>query len=91
MPGHAEAAHGTDKATNIMKFEGLPEKGKLISEETSQPKEVPVLGGFVSSMGTEGGVEFSSFSSVSAFGDAYKKPKFTAKITLLDSHSDDNF
>ena len=90
MAGHAEAAHGTDRATKIMKYDGLPEKGKLISTETSRPKEIPVMGEFVSSLG-DGGVEFSSFSSISSFGDSIQKPKFTAKLTLTDLHSEDNF
>lgn len=90
MAGHAEAAHGTDRTANIMKFDGLPGKGKPVVQRFDKPDpEVPVIGSFVSTM--EGGAEVSPFSIVSGFGDSVQKPKFTAKITLFDSHGDDNY
>ena len=90
MAGHAEAAHGSDRASQIMKFDGLPGKGKPIVEDFKRPVEIPVLGKFVSTM-YDGGASLSPLASVSSFGDSVNKPKFTAKITLVDTHSNDNF
>ena len=89
MAGFAEAAHGSDKASKIMKYEGLPGEGKPIVQEFHRPNEIPVLSGFVSTLGD--GAEVSPLALVSQIGDATQKPKFTAKITLIDTHSDDNF
>ena len=91
MAGHAEVARGSDRASKIMKYDGLPGKGKLVVEEFNQAKtsQVPVLGGFVSTMGSP--VEVNPLSVTSAFGDVQSKPKFTAKITLFDEHSNDRF
>ena len=90
MAGHAEAAHGSDRASTIMKYDGLPGQGKPVVTDFKRPVEFPVLGKFVSTMGNAG-VDLSPLSSVSSFGDTIQKPKFTAKITLIDTHSDDNF
>ena len=89
MAGHAEMAHGNDRASKIMKYDGLPSEGKPIIEEYRKPAEIPVMGSFVSTMG--GGVDMNPVLAATSFGDQYQKPKFTAKITLFDSHSDDNF
>jgi len=89
MAGHAEAAHGSDRASSIMKFDGLPGEGKPIVEEFKKPTEIPVMGSFVSTM--SGGVDMNPVAVATSFGDQYQKPKFTAKITLFDTHSDDNF
>ena len=90
MAGHAEMARGSDRASKIMKYDGLPGKGKPIIEEFNRkPTTVPVLGGFVSTLGNS--VEVNPLSAMSAFGDVQEKPKFTAKITLFDEHSDDRF
>lgn len=90
MAGRAEAAHGSDRASNIMKYDGLPGTGKPIIEEFKKPAELPIVGSFVSTMGPAG-IELNPIASTAAFGDAVQKPKFTAKITLFDSHGDDNF
>lgn len=89
MAGHAEMAHGSDRASQIMKFDGLPGEGKPIIEDFRKPAEIPVIGSFVSTMG--GGVDMNPVLAATAFSDQYQKPKFTAKITLFDSHSDDNY
>ena len=90
MAGHAELARGHDKASKIMKYDGLPGEGNLIEEDTRKPPEIPVLGSFVSTM-VSGGTELNPILSASSFGDYVEKPKLTAKITLIDAHSDDNF
>lgn len=74
----------------IMKYDGLPGEGKPIIEDFKRPVEIPVMGKFVSTMG-DGGVDMNPLSMVSSFGDTVSKPKFTAKITLIDTHSNDNF
>ena len=91
MAGHAEVVRGNDRAASIMKYEGLPGKNKPVIQEFKKPTEIPVMGGFVSTL-SPGGVDvLSPFSAVSEIGDHTQKPKFTAKIVLFDSHSDDNF
>lgn len=90
MAGHAEVAHGSDRATKIMKYDGLPGDGKPIVQEFNQQREYPVMGKFVSTLGD--GVDMNSpILSASMFGDSIQKPKFMAKITLIDTHNDDNF
>ena len=89
MAGFGEAARGSDRATKILKFNGLPGKGEPIVEEFKKPQEVPVLGQFISTMGDA--VSLNPLSAANAFGDSVQKPRFIAKITLFDEHSDDNF
>ena len=90
MAGRAEVAHGSDRASKIMKYDGLPGKGKPIVEEFKKPEVLPIVGSFVSTMGPAG-IELNPIASATGFGDSIQKPKFTAKITLFDSHGDDNF
>jgi hypothetical protein len=91
MAGRGDAARGIDRASKIMKYDGLPGKGKPIVEDfNSRPSQIPVLGGFVSTMGADP-VAVNPLSVTSAFGDVQAKPKFTAKITLFDEHSNDVF
>lgn len=90
MAGFGEAARGMDRASKIMKFDGLPEKGRPIVEEFRK-EEIPVLGSFLSTMDARSGIDLNPISIASEFGDSVQKPKFTAKITLFDTHGNDTF
>ena len=89
MAGRGDSAHGSDRASKIMKWDGLPGVGKPIIEEPKPESKIPVIGSFVSTLG--GSVELNPVLAATQFGDSIERPKFTAKITLFDSHSDDNF
>ena len=94
MAGFAEAAHGSDRASRIQKFDGLPELGKCTDDgyRKQASTAIPVLGNFVSSFGNEGvAIDGNPVLSASQFNDTNVKPKFMAKITITDLHSDDNF
>jgi len=90
MAGFAESAHGTDKASRIQKFDGLPELGRCTDEGTRNPRpSVPVIDNFVSSFGQA--VEANPVLQASQVGQHVSRPKFMAKITITDINSDDNF
>ena len=92
MAGRAEVAHGSDKASRIQKFDGLPEKGKVIDDGFRRNVSrvgAPVLGEFVSTLGAKAGVDINSNFASDILDQS--KPKFTAKITILDAHSDEAF
>lgn len=88
--GHAEVARGCDRASKILKYDGLPENGKPVVQEFHPQTEIPIIGSFVSTLG-DSGVELSALSSTSMYGDSVQKPKFTAKIILQDPNSADAF
>lgn len=91
MAGFAECARGSDKASRIQKYDGLPENGKLIDDGIRrQPQVVPVLGNFVSSLGQSIDLD-NPILAATQFADSQSKPKFVAKITIADENSDDNF
>ena len=90
MAGFAESAHGTDKASRIQKFDGLPELGRCTDDGLRKLRNVvPVLDNFVSSFGQA--VEANPVLQASQVGSNISKPKFMAKITITDINSDDNF
>lgn len=90
MAGFGEAVRGNDRATRIMKYDGLPENGKPIVEEYKRSEEFPVIGSFRSTLG-DGVLMDNPILAATEFGDSVQKPKFMAKLTLVDSHSDDLF
>jgi len=84
-----EMAHGTDSAT-VAKYNGLPLPENRIVEEPKPSNPIPNgLCGFVSTLGNS--VEMNPILSASLMSDVVQKPKFMAKLTLRDSHSEDSF
>ena len=86
----AEHVRGRDVA-KVAKFNGLPSPENRIVETAQPDRSIPFeIGRFNSTMGSEG-IEMNPLLSASIVSDVTQKPKFVAKITLFDDHSDDNY
>jgi len=79
-----EVGRGIDSA-RVVKYDGLPSEGKRIIDPVRPVRVSSVLPDFASTMSPRGAVVSDPLVGIGS------RPKFSLRIPIVDSHSEDSF